>query len=158
MKNKVVLTLAVDTETGDVNVLIGDGIKLPKKAESGNIAEVRLGGSMSYPIALQSFLITLKHLKNMIMLNPELKDEDKVGMEQSLYDLVNITVGGFLDTEFPLINSKASLTEEACAEYGLDPKTATAEELLEAENRFIDEFPERAGMTAEMELKEIPKK
>lgn len=156
MKDKTVLTIAFDKTNGDVNILVGNGLDLPQNAKAGDTATIRLGGGMSVPIIVQGFLLAFKQAKDMVMANPKLPKEDHLAMEQELYDLLNVSVGGYLDQGFPLVNAQACLTEEACVEYGLDPKSATAEQLLEAENRFIAEHPERAAQTKEMTL-EKPK-
>ncbi len=156
MENRTVMTIALDANNGQYNILFGDGIEAKDNAKQGDVFRVRMGGGMSIRTALMMFLTTMKTLKEKAMENPQLKEEDRLPLEQEIYDVVNISVGAFLDQSFPLVNASASLTEEACVEYGLDPKTATAEELLAAENRFIDEHPERAMKTAEMIL-EKPK-
>lgn len=155
MKDKIVLTVALDKEDGSMNIMVGDGLDMPEKAKPGDIAKIRLGGKMSLPIIVQSFLTVLAQMKKNIMENPALPEKDHAGMEQEIYDLINAAVGGFLDQAFPLVNARPSLTEEACVEYGLDPKTATAQELLDAENKFLDEHPDRARETADMQLSEI---
>lgn len=156
MKDRFVLTVAMDGKTGEMNIFFGNGIEIPEKAEAGETLCVRLGGGLSIPIILNMLLTTYATLKNKALENPELKEHEKLELEQELYDMLNIAVGGFLDQGFPLVNSLASLTEEACVEYGLDPKTATTEELFAAENKFIEEHPDRASQTADMQL-EKPK-
>lgn len=152
MEKRVVLTVAMDVSNGATNIFFGDGIDIPKETKPGSNISMQLGGGLSLPIMLNMFMTTFATMKNQIMENPALKNEDKLAMEQEIYDMLNIAIGTYLDRGFPLVNEHASLTEEACVEYNLDPKTATAEELLEAENKFITEHPDRAAKTADMQL------
>jgi len=148
--SKTVLVVALDQTDGTVNILFGNGIEVPNPTKPGDIIKVSLGGGMSIPILTTMFLTTLRTAKDQAMKNPQLKPEDIPAFEQEIYDMLNMSVGSFLDTEFPNVNSMPCLTEEACVEYGLDPKQASAEEVLAAENKFIEEFPERAAQCREM--------
>ena len=156
MENKSVLVIAMGGENREMNILFGDKIKIPDKGNAGDTVEVSLGGGMTLPVMLTMLLATFKTMKDRMMSNPNLKEEDHLPLEQEIYSMLNIAVGTYLDEGFPLVNRYACLTEEACVQYGLDPKTATPEELLEAENKFIDEFPDRARLTSDMQL-EKPK-
>ena len=84
----------------------------------------------------------------------ELKEEVLLKMEEEMYDMLNLAVGNFLDEEFPRVNAKPSLTEEAAAAAGLD-RTASAEELVEAEKVFIEEHPDLAVQTQDLQPTEI---
>lgn len=83
-----------------------------------------------------------------------LKEEILLKMEEEMYDMLNLAVGNFLDSEFPRVNVKPSLTEQAAAEAGLD-RTASAEDLVQAEKAFIEKHPELAAQTQEMQPTEI---
>lgn len=84
----------------------------------------------------------------------DLKEEVLLKMEEDMYDMLNLAVGNFLDVEFPRVNAKPSLTEQAAAEAGLD-RTASAEDLVQAEKAFIEEHPDLAAQTQEMQPTEI---
>ena len=84
----------------------------------------------------------------------ELKEDVLLKMEEEMYDMLNLSVGNFLDEEFPRVNAKPSLTEEAAAEAGLD-RTASAEDLVQAEKDFIEKHPELAAQTQEMQPTEV---
>lgn len=136
---------------------------------------VSTSGTITFPIALHLALTALRGLKSRLdeqilasdeaslrqrmdfpLGTPleEMRAQTLAQMEGEVYDLMNVSVSTFLDSHFPTINQKPSLTESAAATYGLD-STATKEELLEAENRFIDEHPDEALLTAELAPKEI---
>lgn len=84
----------------------------------------------------------------------ELKETVALKMEEEMYDMLNLAVSNFLDEEFPRVNAKPSLTEEAAAAAGLD-RTASAEELVEAEKVFIEEHPDLAVQTQDLQPTEI---
>jgi len=141
---------------------------------------ISTSGLLTFPIALHLTLVALKGLKDkldeQIQVMPRKEIEKRINMpvekgttlkelrkavatqmEGEIYDLVNLSVSNFLDSHFPTVNARPSLTEQAAATYGLD-NTATREELLEAENRFIEEHPDEAALTSELQPKEIKKK
>jgi len=140
------------------------------------------GKRLSFPIAAQMVLSALRGLKDNILTNilslpeqefvarsfpnstvpehlvnltPEqLREEVALKAEGEMYDLLNLSISNFLDVEFPRVNSKLSLTEQAAEQAGLD-NSATPEELVQAENDFIENNPELAAQTQELEPKKI---
>jgi len=149
-QKQFVTVISYDT-SGGLNLLFGDKLTIPSEVKTGEDIHVRLGGRISFHILVNNFLLALGEFKRRIVENPEIPEEEKVLAEQEVYDLINVSVGTFLDSGFPRINAQAALTEEACAQYKIDPKTATAQELLDAENKFIEEFPERAAQCRELQ-------
>lgn len=152
---------------------------------SGEIKIQTEGSKFSYPIAVHMFLVAIKALKDKVISNLEGADIEKllkmafVGeapaelknnpaehpeqairdyvylkVEGEMYDLLNLSVSNFLDTEFPRVNSKLSLTEQAAEQAGLD-NSATPEELIAAENKFIEDNPELAAQTQELQPKKV---
>lgn len=138
---------------------------------------VSTSGTLTFPIALHLALTALRGLKSRLdeqilasdeaslhqrmdfpLETPleEMRAQTLAQMEGEVYDLINVSVSTFLDSHFPTVNQNPSLTESAATTYGLD-STATKEELLEAENRFIDEHPDEAALTSELQPKEIKK-
>lgn len=143
---------------------------------NGEIKIQTEGSRFSFPIATQLFLTALKALKDKIISNLDeadtkkllqlsfvgnppaylkdlseeaTRDEVYLKVEGEMYDLLNIAVSNFLDTEFPRVNARMSLTEQAAAAAGLD-QSATPEELIKAENDFMDKNPELAAQTQEL--------
>lgn len=140
------------------------------------------GKRLSFPIATQMVLSALKGLKNNIITNittlpehelfersfpngtvpdhlkgytPEqIREDIALRAEGEMYDLLNLSISNFLDVEFPRVNSKLSLTEQAAEQAGLD-SSATPEELIAAENKFIEDNPELAAQTQELQPKKI---
>lgn len=160
---KIELTLIQNTETGQI--------------------EVKSNQALSFSIVLRMFLLALKGLKDSLIKRVEdstedqliklafgeayqasakkaatdikdLKEEVLSTMEGEMYDTINMAAGAFLDEEFPRVNSKRSLTEEAAAAAGLD-RNATTEELVQAEKDLINNDPELAAQCAEMQPTEI---
>ena len=162
-------------------------VTLTEDLSSGQI-QVRSNKPMTFNIALRLYLVALKGLKNNLLAKvnemsrediikysfgeafqeqanaqlpedeTELKGQILAKMEGDMYDMLNISVGNFLDEEFPLVNISPSLTEEAAAAAGLD-RTASDEELVKAEMDFIKDNPEAAAQCQEMqptEVKQIP--
>lgn len=84
----------------------------------------------------------------------ELKEEVLLKMEEEMYDMLNLSVGNFLDEEFPRVNAKPSLTEQAAMQAGLD-RNASAEDLVQAEKDFIENHPELAAQTQEMQPTQV---
>lgn len=142
---------------------------------------ISTSGLLTFPIALHLTLVALRGLKQKLdeqiqaMSLEELQKRTSFKsvpgdaptleeyrqrtaeqMEGEIYDLVNLSVSNFLDSHFPTVNARPSLTEQAAATYDLD-NTATREELLEAENKFIEEHPDEAALTSELQPKEIKK-
>lgn len=91
-----------------------------------------------------------EHMKRTTKSEEELKEEVLLRMEEEMYDMLNLSVGNFLDEEFPRVNAKPSLTEQAAMQAGLD-RNASAEDLVQAEKTFIEEHPELAAQTQEMQ-------
>ena len=140
---------------------------------------ISTSGLLTFPIALHLTLVALRGLKGKLdeqiqamsreeidkRINiptrsdttiEDLRNAVAAQMEGEIYDLVNLSVSNFLDSHFPTVNARPSLTEQAAATYDLD-NTATREELLEAENKFIEEHPDEAALTADLQPKEIKK-
>ena len=161
--DKIELTLAQDLKTGQV--------------------EVKANQALSFNIVLRLCLLTLKGLKDNLITRVENSTEDELiklafgeayqakakeaatnmadlkeevlsHMEGEMYDTLNMAISAFLDEEFPRVNSKLSLTEEAAAAAGLD-RNATTEELVQAEKDLINNDPELAAQCAEMQPTEI---
>lgn len=157
-------------------------ITITQDLTNGELRVTSNGQKLSFPIATQMVLSALKGLKDNIITNitklddkeliarsfpdsvipknlanltdDQLRDHVALKAEGEMYDLLNMSVSGFLDAEFPRVNSKLSLTEEAAAASGLD-SSATPEELIKAENKFIEENPELAAQTQELQPTEI---
>lgn len=142
---------------------------------------ISTSGLLTFPIALHLTLVALRGLKQKLDEQiqamsleelqkrtsfksvpgdaptlEDLRNATATQMEGEIYDLVNLSVSNFLDSHFPTVNARPSLTESAAATYDLD-NTATREELLEAENKFIEEHPDEAALTSELQPKEIKK-
>ena len=159
-------------------------LKITQNLESGEVS-VTANKPTTFNVLLRLSLIALKGLKDNIInkiessdkdtlikmafgeafqekmkeatkSEDELKEEVLLKMEEEMYDMLNLSVSNFLDEEFPRVNAKPSLTEEAAAEAGLD-RTATAEELVQAEKDFIEKHPELAAQTQDMQPTEIRK-
>lgn len=157
-------------------------LKIIQNLETGEVA-VNANKPTTFNVLLRLSLIALKGLKDNIINKIEssdkdtlikmafgeafqekmkqatqsedaLKEEVLLKMEEEMYDMLNLSVGNFLDEEFPRVNAKPSLTEEAAVEAGLD-RTATAEELVEAEKEYIRNNPELAAQTQDMQPTEI---
>jgi hypothetical protein len=157
-------------------------LKIIQNLETGEVA-VNANKPTTFNVLLRLSLIALKGLKENVMSKIEASDKDTIikmafgealqeqmkkatkpeaelkeevllKMEEEMYDMLNIAVGAFLDEEFPRVNAKPSLTEEAAAAAGLD-RTASAEELVEAEKDFIENHPELAAQTQDMQPTEI---
>ena len=139
MSNKAVLCVGMDAESGNVSMHFGKDFE-----EVDGKLSVELGGGISYPIVLSMFITVLGTLKKELMSKSGLEGVELCNLEKEMYDMLNISVGGFLDKGFPLVNEVPSLTEEACEEYNVDFKNAEVEEILEAENKFIENFTEKA--------------
>ena len=157
-------------------------LKISQNLETGEVA-VSSNKPMTFNVLLRLSLVALKGLKDNLINKvessskdhlikmafgeafqdkirestkpeAELKEDLLLRMEEEMYDMLNLSVGNFLDEEFPRVNAKPSLTEEAAAAAGLD-RTASAEELVEAEKAFIEEHPEIAVQTQDMQPVEI---
>ena len=157
-------------------------ITLSQDLESGEVS-VKANRAISFNIALRLFLTALKGLKTSIVERVEQSDKESLiklafgdaylenisnhtpdeaelkesvltNMEAEMYDMINLTVSSFLDEEFPRVNAKLSLTEEAAAAAGLD-RTATPEELVQAEKDFINNNPDLAAQCQELQPTEV---
>lgn len=157
-------------------------LTLSQDLKSGQV-EVKANQALSFSIVLRLFLLSLKGLKDSLVSKVEnsteeelirlafgeayqakakeavanidnLKEEILCNMEGDMYDTLNVAISSFLDEEFPRVNSKLSLTEEAAAAAGLD-RTATTEELVQAEKDLINNDPELAAQCAEMQPTEV---
>ena len=157
-------------------------LTLTQNNETGEIS-VKANQPVSFNIMLRMYLVALKGLKDNLLNKVESSDRDSLikmafgeayqekvkeeapeeaelkekileQMEGEMYDMLNMSISNFLDTEFPRINSKLSLTEEAAKEAGLD-RTAKPEELVEAEKKFINEHPDIAAKTQELQPTEV---
>lgn len=155
---------------------------LAQNIETGEVS-VKANQPLSFNIMLRLYLVALKGLKDNLLRKVEsssgeeliklafgeayqekikeaIKDEAAIKeevlekMEGEMYDMLNLSISNFLDSEFPRINSKLSLTEEAAKAAGLD-RSAKTEELVEAEKKFIDEHPDIAAQTQELQPTEV---
>lgn len=153
-------------------------VVLTQDLTTGEVS-VKANQSVTFNIALHLYLVSLKGLKDVLLKRisdmskdeiikfafgeayqakakaalpeeAELKKAVCTKMEEDMYDMLNLGVSNFLDSEFPLVNEKLSLTEEAAAEAGLD-RNATPEELVQAEMDFIEKHPEEAAQCSEMQ-------
>ena len=138
---------------------------------------ISTSGLLTFPIALHLTLVALRGLKGKLdeqipamsreeidkRINIPVENDTTIEdlrnavasqMECEIYDLVNLSVSNFLDSHFPTVNARPSLTETAAKAYGLD-NTATQEELLEAENKFIEEHPDEAALTSDLQPKPV---
>ena len=79
-----------------------------------------------------------------------MKESVALRAEGEMYDLVNLSISNFLDTEFPRINANLSLTEQAAQAADLD-QNASVEDLVQAENDLINNNPELAAQTQELQ-------
>lgn len=164
-ENKISITVSQDLPTGEFTI-------------------TSEGNRLSFPIVTRMVLSALKVLKDNIIQSiltyPEqelkacsfpnatiptalasltleqLREEIALKAEGEMYDLLNLAISNFLDTEFDRVNSKLSLTEEAAVASGLN-SSATTEELIEAENAFINEHPDLAAKTQDLQPKKIAK-
>lgn len=158
-------------------------IILTEDLTTGEVS-IKSNKALSYSAALHIYLVALKGLKDQLVNNVSKLDKDRLiklaygdnctdtilnqipedesvfkediltKMEGEMYDILNLAVGNFLDSEFPRVNARPSLTEEAAAAAGLD-KTATDDELVQAEIDFINSNPELAAECADMQPTEV---
>lgn len=157
-------------------------LTLTQNVETGEIA-VKANQPVSFNIMLRMYLVALKGLKDNLLNKVENSSKDELikmafgelyqedvknstpeeevlkeqileKMEGEMYDMLNLSIGNFLDSEFPRINAKPSLTEEAAAAAGLD-RNAKPEELVQAEKKYIEEHPELAAQTQELQPTEV---
>lgn len=155
---------------------------LTQNNDTGEIS-VKANQPISFNIMLRMYLVALKGLKDNLLskvenssqdelvklafgeayqdkaaeamkADPDAKEKVLEKMEGEMYDMLNFSISSFLDSEFPRVNSKLSLTEEAAKASNLD-RSATPEELVEAEKKFIDEHPDIAINTQELQPTEI---
>lgn len=159
-------------------------INITQDLTNGELKVTSNGQRLSYPIALQMVLSALKALGGNIIENivnlpvkdlvarsfpngqlpdklKELSEKDlreavALRAEGEMYDLLNLSISNFLDTEFPRVNANLSLTEQAAQQANLD-QTASVEDLVQAENDFINNHPELAAQTRELQPTEIIK-
>lgn len=157
-------------------------INIVQDLDSGELNVTSNGKRLSFPIALQMVLSALKALKGNIIQNitdlpveelinrsfpngqvptdlknlseKDLKENIALRAEGEMYDLLNLSIGNFLDTEFPRVNANLSLTEQAAQAAGLD-HNASVEDLVQAENDLINNNPELAAQTQELQPKQI---
>lgn len=158
-------------------------VTLTQNLDTGEVS-VKANKALSFNIALRLYLIGLKGLKDNLInrvltmdreslvklafgeayhesVMAQLPEDDEafkedvlLKMEGEMYDMLNLAVGNFLDTEFPRVNANPSLTEEAAEAAGLD-RTATDEELVQAEVDFINQHPDLAAQCAELQPTEV---
>lgn len=149
---------------------------------NGEVKFSTSGERLSFPIANHLVLLVLKVLKDNVIssilklpeaefiaksfpnatiptslknLTPEqLREVVASKAEGEMYDMLNLSISEFLDNEFPRINDKLSLTEQAAKASNLD-NSATPEELIKAENDFVEKNPELAAQTQELQPKEV---